>query len=229
MITPERLHSDAGQSWSTRAPRRLQSLGEEIANAVSHGAGALLAIAAVPVLVVDAVSSGRGAITVFAVTLFGLSMFVLYLASSLYHALPQGGAKRVFRVLDHSAIYLLIAGSYTPFALGVFREAWGWTMFAVIWGLAGAGVLLKSFSSVHPVVSAAIYVGMGWLALAAMDPLLNDLPRAGLAWILAGGLAYTLGIVFFVLDEKLRFAHFVWHLFVLGGSACHFVAVLEFA
>jgi hemolysin III len=96
-------------------------------------------------------------------------------------------------------------------------------------GSPAQGVLLKSFSSVHPVVSAAIYVGMGWLALAAMDPLLNDLPRAGLAWILAGGLAYTLGIVFFVLDEKLRFAHFVWHLFVLGGSACHFVAVLEFA
>jgi len=196
---------------------------------VSHGAGVLAALAAIPVLVVDAVAGGRPGVEVFAVTVFGLSIFVLYLASTLYHALPRGPAKRVFRVLDHSAIYVLIAGSYTPFALGVFMDSWGWTMFAVIWGLAGAGVLLKSLSRVHPIVSSAIYVGMGWLALAAGEPLLADLPRAGLGWLLAGGIAYTFGVVFFVLDEKLRFAHFTWHLFVLAGTACHFVAVLGYA
>lgn len=229
MVGSELLASDAARPPTRGAPRRHQTLGEEIANAVSHGAGALLAIAGIPVLVVNALAVGRPAVEVFAVTLFGLSMFVLYLASTLYHALPPGAAKRLFRVLDHSAIYLLIAGSYTPFALGVFMNSWGWAMFTVIWGLAGAGVLLKSLGSVHPVVSAAIYLGMGWLAVVAIDPLLTELPGAGLAWILAGGIAYTLGVAFFVLDEKLRYAHFVWHLFVLGGSACHFVAVLRYA
>jgi len=229
MGTPEALDTHAPRQTALAAVSRDQTLGEEIANAVSHGAGTLLAIAAVPVLVVNAVANGRPAVEIFAVTVFGVSMFVLYLASTLYHALPQGTAKRVFRVLDHSAIYLLIAGSYTPFALGVFMDSWGWTMFGVIWSLAGAGVLLKSFGTVHPIVSAAIYVGMGWLAVVAVDPLLAELPRAGLAWIVAGGLAYTLGVVFFALDAKVRYAHFTWHLFVLAGSACHFVAVLGYA
>lgn len=217
------------------AGRRPQSLGEEIANSVSHGAGALLALAAIPVLLVHTLAGGGGAVDVFAVTLFGASMLALYLASTVYHALPagrdgRGTAKHVFRVIDHAAIYLLIAGTYTPFALGVFKASWGWSMFALIWSLAIAGVLLKCFATrLHPALSTAVYLGMGWLALAAVDPLLEDLPRAGLAWLVAGGLAYTVGVVFYVLDHRLRYAHFAWHLFVLAGSACHFVAVLGYA
>lgn len=210
-------------------PRR-QTLGEEIANAISHGAGALAAIAAIPVLVVDAVASGRTGTEIFAFAVFGASMLVLYLVSTLYHAIPHGAAKRMFQTLDHAAIYLMIAGSYTPFALGVFRDEWGWWMFGTIWGLAGAGVLLKCLGlGRHPVVSAALYVAMGWLAVVAIDPLLSQLPRAGLAWILAGGIAYTAGVAFFALDARLRYAHFTWHLFVLAGTACHFVAVLGYA
>jgi hemolysin III len=225
--------SDRGAIATTIArfrPDRVQTTGEEIANALSHGAGALLAIAAIPVLVVDGLADGDRGVEIFSVTVFGLSMVVLYLASTLYHALPHGTAKRVFRVLDHSAIYLLIAGSYTPFALGVFMDFWGWPMFGAVWGLAGAGVLLKCMSaSMHPVLSVATYVVMGWLAVVAIDPLLTELPRPGLAWVIAGGAAYTAGVAFFALDKKVRYAHFTWHLFVLAGTACHFVAVLRYA
>jgi hemolysin III len=210
-------------------PNRIQTVGEEIANAISHGAGALFAIAAIPVLVVDAVAEGDRGVEIFSVAVFGLSMVLLYLASTLYHALPHGTAKHAFRVLDHSAIYLLIAGSYTPFALGVFMDSWGWPMFGLVWGLAGAGVLLKCLKApIHPALSAAIYVVMGWLALVAIDPLFTELPRMGLAWVVAGGIAYTAGVVFFALDRKVRYAHFTWHLFVLAGTACHFVAVLRY-
>lgn len=218
---------------------RPQSLGEEIANAVSHGAGALLAVAAIPVLLVDAVAGGSPAVEVFAVTVFGATALLMYLASTLYHALPapghalddlRGRAKRVFRVLDHSAIYLLIAGTYTPFALGPFREDWGWPMFALVWVLAGAGVALKCLARArHPVLSTALYLAMGWLVVLAAEPLFTRLPGAGLAWLAAGGVTYTLGVVFFVLDDRVRYAHFAWHLFVLGGTACHFVAVLAYA
>ncbi|MEQ8860518.1 MAG: hemolysin III family protein [Pseudomonadales bacterium] len=224
---------------STTPGPRPQSLGEEIANAVSHGAGAVLAVAAIPVLLVDAVSGGGPAVEVFAVAVFGATMLLMYLASTLYHALPaprhspdelRGGAKEVFRVLDHSAIYLLIAGSYTPFALGVFRDDWGWPMFALVWALAAAGVLLKCLARAkHPVLSTALYLAMGWMVIVASGPLFTELPRAGLAWLAAGGITYTLGVVFFVFDDQLRYAHFAWHLFVLGGTACHFVAVLGYA
>lgn len=220
----------------TDALERPQSLGEEIANAISHGAGALLAVAAIPVLVTNAVLSGSPAVEIFSVSLFGATMLVLYLASTLYHALPageagdrRGRAKRVFWVLDHSAIYLLIAGTYTPFALGVFKDTWGWAMFTVVWALALTGVLLKCLAALrHPLVSTGLYVGMGWLVLFAAEPLAG-LPRAGLYWLVAGGVAYTLGVVFFALDSRVRYAHFTWHLFVLAGTACHFVAVLNYA
>jgi hemolysin III len=244
-----------------RMTSRPQSLGEEIANAVSHGTGALAAVAAIPVLVVDALAGGSPAVEVFAVTLFGVTMVLMYLASTLYHAFParaqavgdlpadmgyraDGGSgshthaasvvesrvKRVFRVLDHSAIYLLIAGTYTPFALGVFHDDWGWPMFALVWGLAMTGVVLKCLSGVRrPVLSTALYLAMGWLVIAAAEPLFTQLPAAGLAWLVAGGVAYTLGVVFFVLDHRVRYAHFAWHLFVLAGTACHFWAVLSYA
>ncbi|MCB1685782.1 MAG: hemolysin III family protein [Pseudomonadales bacterium] len=209
---------------------RAQTLGEEIANAVSHGCGALAAIAAIPLLTVHYAATGRGPVDLFAVSLFGSALVVLYLASTLYHALPDGSAKRVFRVLDHSAIYVLIAGSYTPFALGVFRESWGWSVFALIWALAGMGILLKSTGRAsHPWLSSGLYLAMGWLALAFAEPLFSELPAMGLFWIIAGGAAYTLGVIFFALDERLRYAHFTWHLFVLAGSVCHFVAVYAYA
>ncbi len=219
---------------------RAQSLGEEIANAVSHGTGALLAMAALPVLVVNAAAGGRTPAEVVGVTIFGVTMLLMYLTSTLYHALPAAPgadrpaarvtAKRVFRLLDHSAIYLLIAGTYTPFALGVFRQEWGWTMFGVVWALASAGVALKCLAGTRrPVLSTALYLAMGWLVVAAAKPLFTALPGAGLAWLAAGGAAYTLGVVFFVLDDRVRYAHFAWHLFVLAGTGCHFWAVLAYA
>lgn len=219
---------------------RPQSLGEEIANAVSHGAGALLAVAAIPVLVVDAVAGGRSMQQVFAVSVFGATMLAMYLSSTLYHALPgwtpaeggrwRGRAKGLFRVLDHCAIYLLIAGTYTPFALGAFRDQWGWSMVALVWGLAVTGVVLKCLpGNRRPIVSTLLYVAMGWLVLAAAEPLFTQLPSAGFGWLLAGGVAYTAGVGLFVLDDRVRYAHFGWHLFVLAGTACHFVAVLRYA
>lgn len=209
---------------------RLQTLGEEIANSISHGCGALASIAAIPVLVVNGLADGRPGIELFGLTIFGGALGLLYFTSTLYHALPSGGAKRVFQVLDHSAIYVLIAGTYTPFALGVFKEAWGWAMFSLIWALAGLGILLKALGrGSHPLISSGLYLAMGWLALMVAEPLFSVLPREGLAWVVAGGVSYTLGVVFFALDQRIRYAHFAWHLFVLAGSTCHFVAVFGYA
>ena len=161
---------------------------------------------------------------------FGVALILLYLASSVYHALPPGTAKRVFRVLDHACIYLLIAGTYTPFTLGVLAGSWGWSLFGIIWGLACAGVVLKALGGARfATASVLLYLAMGWMVVVAAEPMLTLLPAAGLAWLLAGGLAYTLGVPFFLLDSRLRYAHFVWHLFVVAGSACHFVAVLLYA
>jgi len=156
-------------------------------------------------------------------------MVILYLASTLYHALPRSKAKRVFRIIDHSAIFLLIAGTYTPFTLGVLRGVWGWTLFGVVWGLAILGVTLKALSGIrNPRLSTALYVGMGWCALIAIRPLWVLVPVAGWLWLIAGGLAYTAGIAFYAAD-RLRYAHFVWHMFVLMGTACHFFAVLWYS
>jgi hemolysin III len=210
-------------------PHRAQSLGEEIANSVSHGGALLLAIAALPVLVESAVDRGD-VVGIVAAAIFGTTMIFLYFTSTLYHALPEGRAKHVFRVLDHAAIYLLIAGTYTPFTLGVLKGSWGWTMFGVIWGLAFAGVLLKAVAGPRfPVASLLLYLAMGWLALVAAEPLFTQVPNDGLLWILAGGLAYTLGVPFFAADQRIRYGHFLWHLFVMAGTLCHFVAVLHYA
>ena len=207
---------------------RTQSLGEEIANSVSHGVGLLAAVAAVPVLVIAAVQRGNAAGIVGA-SVFGATMVVLYLTSTLYHALPRNRAKRVFQVLDHGAIFLLIAGTYTPFTLGVLRGRWGWTLFGLVWGLALAGVLLKAVSGIrYPTLSTCLYIAMGWLVLIAVKPLWLNVPTWGLFWLLAGGIAYTAGVAFFA-AERVRYSHFVWHLFVIAGTACHFVAVLWYA
>lgn len=213
---------------ASKARERKQSLGEEIANSVSHGVGLLAALVAVPFLVAAAVERGEVA-GVVGVSIFATTMVLLYLTSTLYHALPANRAKRVFRVLDHAAIYLLIAGTCTPFTLGVFRGPWGWTLFGLVWGLAVAGVVVKTVGGVQYLrVSTGLYLVMGWFVLIAAGPLWLRLPPWGLFWVFAGGIAYTAGVAFFRAD-RIRYAHFVWHLFVLTGTACHFIAVLRYA
>jgi hemolysin III len=224
---PIGLESDS--MIDTKQPReREQSPGEEIANSVSHGVGLLAAVTAVPFLVVAAVERGKVAGIVGA-SIFAATMVLLYLASTLYHALPANRAKQVFRILDHAAIYLLIAGTYTPFTLGVLRGAWGWTLFGLVWGLALVGVVVKAVGGVrHLRASTILYLVMGWLVLIAAKPLWLRMPSWGLFWLFAGGVAYTVGVAFFRAD-RVRYAHFVWHLFVLVGTACHFVAVFRYA
>jgi hemolysin III len=208
---------------------RAQTLREEIANAVSHGLGFLLALASLPVLVSFAAQRG-GTASVVGASVFSVTMMLLYGASALYHALPAGRAKRIAHRLDHAAIYVFIAGSYTPFALGPLRGGWGWSLFGVVWGLAAVGVYLKLRNRLrHPLWSTGLYVAMGWLALVAAVPILERIAQTGIVLLVAGGVAYTVGAVFFLLDHRLRYGHFVWHLFVLAGSSLHFVAVLQHA
>lgn len=205
---------------------RHQSLREEIANAISHGLGFLLAVASLPVLVVFASRHGS-AVSVVAAVVFSVTAMLLYFVSAVYHALPHGPWKRRFNRLDHAAIFLFIAGSYTPFVLGPLRGPWGWALFGVVWGVAAVGMAAKAFDRLqHPLWSTGLYVALGWLALVAVVPLVRQIPADGLALLVAGGLSYTVGAVFFLLDERVRYAHFVWHLFVLGGSVCHFLAAL---
>jgi len=210
-------------------PRREQSRAEELANSLSHGLALVAALVGGPYLIVQAARRADAAFVV-GVSIFFATIVALYLASTLYHALPAGRAKRVFRVIDHSSIYLLIAGSYTPFTLGVLHGAWGWTLFGLVWGLAAAGIVLKSVGKAsHPILSTVLYLSMGWLVVVAVDPLFARLPAAGLLWLLAGGLFYTAGVVFFATDSRVRFGHLIWHLFVMAGTACHYLAVLWFA
>jgi hemolysin III len=214
---------------TNRFDERPQTVGEEVANGLSHGLGFLLAVASLPILVAFAAQRGSPA-SVVGASAFSVTAMLLYFASTMYHALPAGLAKDVFKVLDHSAIYLFIAGSYTPFTLGVLRGGWGWTLFGLVWGFAAIGVLLKGFNRLgHPGWSTGLYVAMGWLVLIAAAPLIHHVAFEGLLWLLAGGLAYTAGAVVFMFDSKLRYAHFVWHLCVLGGSTCHFFAALGYA
>jgi len=205
---------------------RTQTVREEIANALSHGIGFLLAEASLPILVSFAARHG-GAASVVSATVFSTTMMVLYLASTLYHALPPGRAKGWFNKLDHAAIFLFIAGSYTPFALGPLAGDGGFALFAVVWAVAIAGMWAKVRNRLqHPGWSTGLYVALGWLAILAVKPMLAHISTTGLALLLAGGIAYTVGAVFFMLDSRMRYAHFVWHLFVLGGSTCHFFAAL---
>ena len=214
---------------NARIKDRDQTPGEEIANALSHGLGLLLAVAALPILVHSAAQRG-GTANVVAASLFAGTMIVLYFVSTLYHALPTGRAKVWLNRLDHAAIYLFIAGSYMPFLFGVLGGAWGWSLFGVVWAAAALGVTAKLFDRLkHPLWSTGLYVAMGWVALVAAAPLIERMSASGLAWLVAGGLSYTAGAVVFLFDSKLRYAHFAWHLFVIGGSACHFFAALWYA
>jgi hemolysin III len=208
---------------------RPQTQGEEIANSVSHGVGFVAALASAPVLIATTAKTGTS-VNVAGATVFAVTAVLLYFASTLYHAISRERAKAILRKLDHGAIFLLIAGTYTPFTLGALKGPLGWTLFGVIWGLALIGVTLKAFDRIeHPVASLGLYLVMGWLCLVAIEPLLQRIPLAGLLLLAGGGLSYMAGVAFFTVDSRVRYGHFIWHLFVLAGTSCHFFAVLGYA
>ena len=206
---------------------KTQTIGEEIANSVSHGIALLAAIVAMPILI--AVTSHQGIATIIGTSVFAVTMVVLYLTSTLYHALPVSRAKGLVLKLDHGAIYFFIAGSYTPFALNATSDQSSWTLFVLVWLLAIIGATLKAFDLLTPTwLSTGLYVVMGWLVLIAAVPLAERMPAQVEAWLLAGGLAYSAGVLFYIFDSRLRYAHAVWHCFVVLGTACHFIAVLNY-
>jgi hemolysin III len=205
---------------------RSQSSGEEIANSVSHGIALLAAIGALPFLIASA--RHRGVAALVGVVVFSATIALLYLTSTLYHATPVGRLKRIFLKLDYGAIYLFIAGSYTPFALGSTVSSWGWAVLCLVWSLAAIGVALKTFDRLsHAGLSTGLYLTMGWLVLIAAVPLVKQMPFLSLVWLVAGGLAYTTGVVFYLLDSRVRYAHAIWHGFVATGTGCHLFAVME--
>jgi hemolysin III len=200
-------------------------LGDILANAVTHGVGAVLSLAGAAVLVGTAVKRGT-AWHIASCAVFGAALVLVYVCSTLYHSLVRTRVRRVFRILDHSAIYLLIAGTYTPFTLVSLQGRWGWTLFGVIWALAVAGVVFKSLAlGRFAAASAVVYVMMGWVAVVAIRPLVLALGWQGVLWLLAGGVAYTAGVLFFAFD-RVRYFHALWHIFVLLGSTLHYFAVL---
>ncbi|MCP3982475.1 MAG: hemolysin III family protein [bacterium] len=197
----------------------------ELANGITHGVGFVLSQAALVVMVALAATRGS-ARHVVACSIYGATLVILYLASTLYHSVSEPRAKRILRIIDHIAIYLLIAGTYTPFTLITLRGAWGWSLFGTIWGMALVGSAFKLFfTGRYEKVSVAFYLGMGWVAVVSLEPLHSSLRGGGMAWLMAGGLAYTLGIVFYAW-QSMRYHHAIWHVFVMLGSACHFFAVM---
>ena len=208
-----------------RAKRsRPYQVGEEIANSVTHGVGAILAIVALTMMVVFAIQ-GQDGWALAAVIIYGVALVFEYVMSTLYHSFPWPRAKHIFKILDHAGIYLLIAGTYTPFMLVTLRNDGGWWLFALVWGLAIAGIAVEAAWTYRPRwVSAAVYVGIGWLAVFMIEPLLANLDTTGVYLLIAGGLAYTGGVAFYVL-KKVPYMHMVWHLWVLLGSVLHFLAI----
>jgi len=203
------------------------SRAEELAHVATHGIGLAASLVGIAWLVTAAAAAGAGPWRLTGGVVFGVSALTLFMTSVAYHAATSPRLKPRLRLLDHSAIYLLIAGTYTPFALGVLGGAWGWTLFGLVWGLALVGILAKTTLGFRfPVSSVLLYLGMGWLGVIAARPLMQSLTTHELTWIVAGGLAYTAGVPFYMWKGR-RFTHAIWHLFVLGGVACHFVAVLS--
>jgi hemolysin III len=203
------------------------SRAEEVAHVATHGLGIAASLVGIAWLITAAATAGAGPWRVTGGLVFGVSALILFMTSVAYHAASSPRLKPRLRLLDHSAIYLLIAGTYTPFALGVLGGAWGWTLFGLVWGLALVGILAKTTLGFRfPVSSVLLYLGMGWLGVIAARPLMQSLTTHELTWIVAGGLAYTAGVPFYMWKGR-RFTHAIWHLFVLGGVACHFVAVLS--
>lgn len=208
---------------------REQSKAEEVANSISHAFGLMAALLGAPFLIVNSAHYDNRAFMV-GVSIFCATIIFLYLASSLYHALPRGRAKHVFRLIEHSAIFFLIAGTYTPFTLGVLNGVWGWTLLVIIWLLAILGVALKAYyQASRPVFFTGLYLLMGWLIVVAIDPLVDQVPTTGLLLLLGGGLSYTVGVAFFATDSRLKYGHFIWHLCVIAGTAFHYFAVFWFA
>jgi hemolysin III len=199
----------------------------EIFNTVTHAFGSVIALAGLVVLVLIALRQGDPW-KIVSFSIYGATLVLLYTFSSCYHSV-KGDLKKIFRIFDHSAIFLLIAGTYTPFTLITLRGVWGWSIFGAIWGLAVVGIIIdvlhKKGRRVLPII---IYILMGWMMIAALEPLLRALPSAGFLWLLAGGLLYTGGLIFYALDKKLWHAHGCWHLCVLGGSVCHYVTILMY-
>ncbi len=206
----------------------VQTRAEELVNVITHGVGLALSLAAMAVLVTLAVSSGS-VWHVVSFSIFGASLVLLYLASTCYHAWRPGTlGKRWLRVLDHSAIFALIAGTYTPILLVCLRGAWGWSLLGVLWGLTIAGTIFKAMAVERfELIGTAIYLAMGWILIVAIQPAIERIPPGAWQWIIAGGAAYTVGVAFF-LWEKLPFNHGLWHLFVLAGSVCHFIAIVGY-
>jgi hemolysin III len=215
--------NDVGDAVTRGSKRRLSS--EELANSFTHGLGLTMSIAGFVVLVVLAAMRGS-AWRIVSCAVYGATLVLLYAASTLYHSLHSRRLRRILRVCDHSAIYLLIAGTYTPFLLVNLRGGWGWSLFGVIWGLAMAGILFKVWFVEHLVVwSTVVYLLMGWLAVLAIKPMLLAVPLSGILWLVAGGVMYSVGVVFFAW-KRVPYNHAIWHGFVLAGSTCHYVAVL---
>lgn len=213
---------------SLASQERVQSVAEETTNSVSHGIAFLAAVAAAPVLIVSAARRG-GSAEIVGASVFAFTMALLYSTSTLYHILANNRAKQVLHILDHSAIFLMIAGTYTPFTLGALRGAWGWTLFGLVWGIAVVGVAIKFVGSVrYKKLSTLLYIAMGWLIIIAIKPLYLNMQPWGVFWLVAGGVAYTAGCGFYA-AKQIRYAHFVWHLFVIAGTVCHFIAALRYA
>lgn len=200
------------------------SRAEEIAHSVTHGIGTALSVAGLTLLVVLASLRGSARLVV-SVAVYGTTLVLLYLASTLYHAIQHDGAKRVLKILDHAAIFLLIAGTYTPFTLISLRGPWGWSLFGTVWGLAAVGIIFKLFfTGRYEGLSTGVYLLMGWIIAVALRPLTLALPAGGVVLLFLGGIAYSAGVIFYV--QKRRYSHAVWHLFVIMGSLFHFFSVL---
>lgn len=207
---------------------RAQSRGEEIANSVSHGVGMLAAVAAAPILITSAIRTG-GVSAIIGASVFAVTMVLLFLASTIYHAMPRNRIKPILQIFDRSAIFLLIAGTYTPFTLGVLWGPWGWSLLGIIWGLVLIGVILTLISGTrYRKLKTILYLAMGWLVIVAIKPLMLNISIEGMFWLLFGGIAYTAGVAFYA-AKQVRYSHFIWHLFVITGAACHFVAVWLYA
>jgi hemolysin III len=208
--------------------QRPQSFGEEVANSATHGFGVLVLCLTTPFLLNTALRNG-GPLAVVSAGVFAGTAILLYLASTVYHARRHGKAKQWLEKIDRAAIFLLIAGTYTPFSLGALRGPWGWSLFGVVWGLAVAGIGLEAIGMTrHRILPLAMYLAMGWLVIVAVVPVVEHVPATGIVLLLAGGLSYTIGIAFYVAERR-RYSHTLWHLFVLAGTACHFLAVMHYA
>lgn len=207
-----------------KTPKRLFTLGEEITHSVTHGIGTGLSIAGLVLLLVRAAMHGD-VYHIVSFSIYGVSLIILYLASTLYHGIQHPRVKRVFQIIDHASVYLLIAGSYTPFLMVALRDSWGWTFLVIIWGLALLGISFETlFIERFEILSTVAYVLMGWLSVVLLKELAANIPIGGMIWLAVGGVAYTVGVIFYAL-RKIPYMHVIWHVFVLGGSICHFFAV----